>query len=166
VTKHLPSLAAMALEVVALEAGMVPILHRGLEKIAGKIERTAKSEIGSYQPAVGPFDAWPELAESTEEDKAKQGYPAGAPLLRDGDLRDSYEHQTEGLVALIGSDDDVAVFHEFGTSKMPARPVLGPAAFRNKDVIQKLVGAALVAGIVGEDQVHAALGYDFKTRDD
>jgi hypothetical protein len=37
------------------------------------------------------------------------------------------------------------VFHEFGTSKMPPRPVLGPAAFRNKLAIQRLVGEAALA---------------------
>lgn len=39
-------------------------------------------------------------------------------------------------------------FHEFGTVKMPPRPVLDPALFNNKERIQRLLGRALVEAIV------------------
>lgn len=142
-------------------------LHHGLDKLGARIEKTAKDEFGRYQSATGPFGAWPELADSTKDDRVHQGFSENDPLLRTGELRDSISHKVDhgALELAVGSPDEKMVFHEFGTSKMPARPVLGPAAFRNKSAIQRLVGAAVVAGLVGSHQIHEALGYDFKTED-
>jgi phage gpG-like protein len=163
--KEFGSLASFALHLIETEMVIAEALEHGLDRVLVKIETTAKSEIGVYQDAVGPFPGWPQLADSTEDAKAKAGYPAGAPLYATGDMQQSIEHQREGLEGLVGSNDEKIAFHEFGTVKMPARPVLGPAAFRNKDAIQKLVGAAVIAGLIGEDQIHQALGYDFQTKD-
>ncbi|WP_059284911.1 hypothetical protein [Aquitalea magnusonii] len=73
-------------------------------------------------------------------------------------------HEVNGLEAVIGARDTEAgrilVYHEFGTSKMPPRPVLGPAAFRNKDFVLKLIGRAALSGLLGGEQIHPALGYD------
>lgn len=163
--KTFSSFAALAAELVTVELGMYETLHHGLERVAAKIEKTAVDEIGHYQDAVGSFPAWPLLADGTEDAKAKAGYPADAPLLAAGDLKASYEHRTEGLEAVIGSDNPTAEYHEFGTSKMPARPVLGPAAFENKEAIHQLVGEAAVSGFFAGAGIHRALGYDFKTED-
>jgi hypothetical protein len=51
-------------------------------------------------------------------------------------------------------------YHEFGTLKMPARPVLGPAVLRNKEYIRRVLGAATVGGLIGGIGIHKALGYD------
>lgn len=161
-TKHLNSLGEMALELIKLEAGEFIALSEALERIAQKVEDTAKAEFGVYQPATGGFPAWPELADSTQDERVKAGYSADEPLLRSGETQASISHEVEGLEAVVGSTSDVMVFHEFGTSKMPARPVIGPAAFRNRDWIQRLAAAAVVAGFIGEDVIHQALGYDFK----
>lgn len=163
--KHLASLGEMALELALIVPEVALELHHGLEKVAQRIEATAKSEFGVYQAEQGAFPAWPELAEATKDDRVRQGYTENDPLLRSGELMNTVGHEVQGLEAAIGSTDEKMVFHEFGTSRMPARPVLGPAAFRNKAAIQKLVGAAVVAGLIGTDQVHAALGYDFTTKD-
>lgn len=58
------------------------VTHHLAVKSADLIARDAKHQIGEYQPKVGPYGAWPELAESTERDKASKGYPSDAPLLR------------------------------------------------------------------------------------
>jgi phage gpG-like protein len=163
--KSFSSLGAFALHLVEAEVAIAEELHHGLERIAKLIEKTAKAEIGHYQEATGPFPGWPSLADSTEDRKAAMGYPADAPLLASGEMQESISHQVEGFEALIGSPDEKLVFHEFGTSKMDARPVLGPAAFTNKAAIEKLIGAAVVAGLIGSDQIHPALGYDFETKD-
>lgn len=157
------SLGALATHLAFKGAAMATVLHQGLDRVAAKIERTAKSEIGHYQPTRGPFPEWAPLAESTEDEKARLGFDAGAPLLRTGELRDSISHETHGLEAVIGSTDERMVFHEFGTSKMPARPVLGPAGFRNKRAIERIIGTALLTGFIGADQIHPSLGYDFTT---
>jgi hypothetical protein len=165
VTKHLHSLGEMAAE-LAMRVPLIAVeLHHGLEKIVERIEKTAKAEFGHYQPATGPFPQWPELADATQEERARLGFTENDPLLRTGARRDSIEHKVDGLEGLVGSTDEKMPFSEFGTATEPARPVLGPAAFRNRSAIEKLVGAAVVSGLIGRDQIHAALGYDFETKD-
>lgn len=162
-TRHIEGFGGMALALVEAEVGMLEALHHGLVKVVEKIEATAVAEIGVYQDAAGPFPEWPLLADVTEDEKARMGYPADAPLLAAGDLRDSFGHEVEGLTGIVGSTDPVLIFHEMGTSRMPARPVLGPAAFRNKESIEKLLGAAALVGLIGGERIHSALGYDMET---
>jgi hypothetical protein len=167
-TVELHSFLEMAELLVERHAHFEHELHRGLVTVLKQIKATAKSEIGHYQPAVGPFPEWPPLAEATLEGwgpfpgKEELGFaPPDNPLLRYGELRDSFELQAEGLEGVVGSTDPVMLFHEMGTEKMPARPVLGPAAFRNKLLIRTLLGAAAVSGFIGHERIHSALGYDF-----
>ena len=122
--------------------------HSSLKKASLLIENEAKREIGHYQGAVGPFPAWQELAESTEAQKASKGYPANAPLEATGEMRQNITHEISGLDAVIGSPDDRAVFHEFGTSKMPPRPIFGPAVYKNLEKLHFIIGAEVVAGII------------------
>lgn len=141
-------------------------LEAGLEKALVKIEMTAKAEFGRYQGATGPFPEWPELAEATKDDRVHQGYAENEPLLRSGEQRDSIEHAWVGpLEGVVGSTDPKMVFSEFGTPTEPARPVLGPAAYLNRDALRLLVGAAAMSGLVGTEQIHKALGYEALTED-
>lgn len=154
--------ATFAAHLLTLNAAIEHSTHKGLEKVAKIIERDAKGQIGHYQPEVGPFQDWAPLAESTEAEKARLGYPADAPLLREGKLRDSIQHEVAGHEAVIGSKSEIAEYQEFGTRTIPPRPFIGPAAFKNKDAIQHILGASLVQGLIGGDPIHSALGYDFK----
>lgn len=144
------------------------VLHHALEKCAKLIEVTAKSEFGTYQPEVGPFPDWPELAESTQEARSRAGFTPNDPLLVTGKLRDSIHHETNGLEAVIGSTSDIMPYHEFGTASIPPRPVLGPAAFRNKKHIQRILGKAVVDGLFRLNgkmlPIHPALGYDMEIK--
>lgn len=161
--KEFDSFGKFALHLLELEVGTAVALQAATEAIGAHVEKVARSEFGTYQQATGPFPAWEELAESTKDDRVRQGYTENDPLLRAGDLQDSISHGSEPLEAVIGSDDPVMVFHEFGTSKMPMRPVLGPAAHRSKDKIEEIVGAATVNGFLGTKRIHPALGYDLET---
>lgn len=164
-TLHFNSLGELAIHLVEAQAHMVLSLHHGLERASKLVERTAKSEFGVYQPQQGPFPAWAPLAESTLERKEADGSaPPDNPLVHSGDLRDSIEHEVVGHEAVIGTKDPLMVFHEFGTSKMPARPVLGPAAFRNKEHIKRILGEAMVEGLLGGESIHPSLGYDYDTK--
>jgi phage gpG-like protein len=154
------SLGSLALHMAAQEVALLASLHEGLEKCAVRVETTAKDEIGHYQSGIGPFPAWADLADSTEEHKAKMGYPSDAPLLASGDMQRSISHATHMLEAVIGSTDKKMVYHEFGTPKMPARPVMGPAVLRNKEYIRRVLGLATVSGLVGGSVIHKSLGYD------
>lgn len=158
--KSFSSLGDFAVHLAGQEVTFVAALHAGLVRAATKVEETAKGEFGEYQPAVGPHPGWPELADATKEDRVRQGFTENAPLLRSGEARDSIEKQVGLLEAVIGSKDERLLYFELGTAKMPARPVLGPAGWCNKDTILKLVGGAALAGLVGNDVIHSALGYD------
>lgn len=162
-TMTFDSFGAMAVHLTARYEATKSILERGLERVAVRIEKTAQSEFGRYQPARGPFPAWEQLAESTQEQREHLGFTPNDPLFREGQLQASIQHEVHDLEAVIGSGDEVMAYQEFGTSRMPPRPVLGPAAFRNKAAIERILGAAAVSAIIGGDQVHPALGYDFDT---
>ena len=155
------SLGDFARHLIGVEVAVKAAEHKGLKKAAVLIENAAKAEIGHYQGAAGPFPAWAPLADPTEASKARKGYPAGAPLLASGDMRDNISHQVSGHEAVIGSPDDKAFYHEFGTSKMPPRPIFGPAVFSNKAKIQRIIGAAVVSGIIGGEIVAGGHEYFF-----
>jgi phage gpG-like protein len=148
--KSFSSLAGMAQHLVLLEATTLASINHGLEKAARKVEKRAKAKIGTYQDGdAAGHPAWAELAESTKADRVRKGYSENDPLLRSGKLRDSISHHTDHLVAVIGSNEDVAVWQELGTNKIPPRPFLGTALYESIDDIKKIVGGAVVSGIVG-----------------
>lgn len=162
--REFDSLAEFAERLALASVAVVAAEQKALKQCARIIEKTAKEQIGEYQPAVGPFAAWEPLADSTEAEKARLGYPVDAPLLREGDLRDSIEHEVQGMEAVIGSKSEIAEYQEFGTEKIPPRPFIGPAAFRNREKIHSILGAALVAGMVGGEAIHQSLGYDMEIK--
>lgn len=157
--KELSSLMDAALTFAAAKIAVQEHAEKALAEVAERIKKTAQDEIGFYQPAVGPFDAWADLADSTEAEKSRLGYPTNAPLERTGKMRDGITAESEGMEAVIGSKDETLAFHEFGTSKMPPRPVLGPAVIHNESAIKRIIGAAAVEGIAGGSVVHRSLGY-------
>lgn len=170
------SLADLALHLTKATVGGLVATKSGLARAAEVLEKEAKSEFGHYQDAIGPFPEWPELADSTKDDRTAKGFTENDPLLRTGDLRDSIHHEVDEWEAVVGSTSPIMPFHEFGTSKMPPRPVLGTALYRRMDQIVGLIGRTAVAGLVGLDpsgnghyaarevdemtDVHSSLGYD------
>jgi HK97 gp10 family phage protein len=141
------NLAAMAahFERLASEAGA----QKGLEKAAKLLEDRAKEAVGEYHEAVGPVPAWAELADATKADRVAKGFPEDEPLLRTGDLRDSISHQVSGNEAWIGSDSEIAEYHETGTSRMPPRPIFGTALYGAIDEVVDAVGHAAAVQITG-----------------
>lgn len=166
-TRYLNSFGELALEFISMTTRTSVALGDGLDQVMAHIEASARRKVGRYQDAVGPFPAWPELSDAYEAEKVAAGYPDEAPLLRTGQMVASFGHETDrmALEGVAGAKDETMVFHEFGTKDMPARPVWGPALFEDKALIQRLVGAAATAGMIGADQVHELLGYDHRTSD-
>lgn len=154
------SMGKFARHLATLEVGVALELRRGLETVAKSVQKTAKDEIGYYQPAIGPFPAWAPLAQTTVEDRVSQGYSADEPLLRTGELRDSIDRDVTALEAVIGSDSDIAVYQELGTDKIPPRPFLGPAVIHNEPLIKNVLGRAFVRGLLGSGGTPPSLGYD------
>ena len=145
------SLLGFAAHLVASEVAMHHAEHEGLERAARIVEAEAKSEIGHYQDAAGSFEGWAELAESTKADRAAKGFPEDEPLLRTGEMRDGIGHIVEGNEAVVGSNDDKAVWQEFGTGRIPPRSFLGGAAVRRGEHVARIIGRECVVALVGRD---------------
>jgi hypothetical protein len=135
----------------AIAVEMVTVESEALERAAILVEAEAKAAIGEYQDQAGPFAAWPELAEATKSDRAKQGYPDNEPELRTGALRDSIEHKVAGHEAQIGSDSEIMEWQELGTDRMPARSILGGAAFRKSKEVAAELGESVHLALIGEE---------------
>jgi HK97 gp10 family phage protein len=122
---------------------------------AEAIRQQAKAYIGTYDA----IPQWPQLAPSTQKERAKKGFAANEPLLRSGELRDSIEVTIahDGLSAEIGSNNKKAVWAEIGTSRAPPRPFLGPAADIMGPQIAKAAGRAALAVCLGRGALSAEM---------
>jgi phage gpG-like protein len=65
-------------------------------------------------------------------------------------LRDSIEREVQQHVAYVGSNNPKALWHEYGTSRIPPRPFLGTAAANKTDEIGEMFGAKFHALLVKE----------------
>lgn len=140
-------LEQFARELSSASATIATGLEAGFRVIVKEIEETAKEEIGLYQPAYGPFDAWAPLAESTKVERVRRGYSEDEPLLRSGELRDSIQSEVMGLAAIVGTKSDIGLWQEVGTSHIPPRPFIGPAYVRKIDPLLEAIGEAITNGI-------------------
>jgi|GEM_PF-1039401 len=125
----------------------------GLHAASRVIEANAKAKMGDYQPSVGGYAGWVELADSTKAQRVGAGYTENDPLVRSGELRKSINHEVWGLEAAIGSEDPVMAYQELGTrdGHIPPRPVLGPAAFESRDAVQRILGNVAMSGVLDVD---------------
>lgn len=151
------TVAQFAAHLAKLSAVGPEVMHLSAEKCGEIVERSAKAEIGMYQPKAGPYEEWPELEYSTQvaHQRAMQSGHAApdadveSPLLVTGELRSSITHYTRGEKTVIGSTSPLMVYHEFGTRTVPPRPVIGRAMFINSVRIQVGLGRVLDAWIAG-----------------
>lgn len=139
-------LAMFAREMSFASAKIAAEIEIGFHVIVKEIEETAKEEIGVYQPAVGPFEAWAPLAESTKADRVRSGYTEDDPLERSGELKNSIESEVVGLAGLVGTKSEIGFWHEVGTSSIPPRPFIGPAYVRKIDPLMESIGQAIRRG--------------------
>jgi len=75
-----------------------------------------------------------------QDQRERQGYAPNDPLLVTGDLRDSIERDVQHNVAYVGSNNNKALWHEMGTSRIPPRPFFGGAVEAKHHEIGELVG--------------------------
>ncbi len=66
-----------------------------------------------------------------------------APWLRSGALRDGVSVQLDGDRVRVVSADKAARAQEFGTARVPPRPVMGPAAAAQGQVVADAVSQAV-----------------------
>src|SRR6267378_1952769 len=129
--KKFDDLTSFIAHFAVIERAVHKHAKHGLEKSAQLIEKTAKEEIGHYQPAVGPFPEWAPLADSTLAHHTSMGV-GDSPLLVTGELYASIEHKVQGDEAMIGTKMAIGAYQEFGTEHIPPRPFMGPAVFNSK----------------------------------
>lgn len=126
--------SAMALEVEAAK-------REALEKACDIVETEAKEVIGTY--AYG----WPPLKPETVARKAN----GDTPLLETGEMRDSIEHTVLGDSGFVGSNSDIAVYQELGTSRgIPPRSFLGGAAMHKGQEVADAIGQKVVTKLLGK----------------
>lgn len=140
-------LEQFAREISSASASIATGLESNFRVIVKEIEETAKEEIGIYQPAYGAFDAWAPLAESTKADRVRLGYSKDEPLLRSGELRDSIESEVVGLAAIVGTKNQIGLWQEVGTDRIPPRPFIGPAYVRKINPLLEAIGEAITNGL-------------------
>jgi phage gpG-like protein len=124
-----------------------PRILIALDKVGELAETLAAAYIGHEQPS------WAPLAASTIADKKKKGYAVPAPLLREGDMRDSiHKELLPGLNAVVvGSKEKKALWQEMGTSRgIPPRPFLALGMRNAMPYAAELLGKIAVSMFTGK----------------
>ena len=113
------------------EMSMLIETERGhsIERACVVLEKRIIGAFGTYE------FGWPPLAETTI---ARKG--ADTPLVETGELRDSIAHNSDDNEGYVGTDNEKAKWHEFGTATIPARPFLGGAVTACEEEIVELIG--------------------------
>jgi phage gpG-like protein len=124
-------------------------IERDMETIGPAIIRKACEIVAAEaRRVIGEgYEFWPALQPETLARKMM-----ATPLLETGELRASIEWSTSanGLEGWVGSNNDKAVFHELGTSRIPPRSFLAGAAMAMEDKIHKMAARAVMAVMLGK----------------
>lgn len=90
---------------------------------------------------------WEPLAASTQRDRVRRNYGAAHPILwRRGDLAASLsDRNAPGNVFIttktglrVGTSWPTASYHEYGTSRMPPRPLVGITRARSESIVRRV----------------------------
>jgi hypothetical protein len=139
------SFAAFAAHLERLAIVGPEVTHHIADKAAEEIQKTAQGIIGEYQAAIGPYPAWDELADRTQQERARLGYSENDPGFRSGKMQKSVERTAINAEAAIGSNDQNLVWFDLGTEKQPPRPVIGPAAIHSDVRVKTIIGKTMFA---------------------
>jgi phage gpG-like protein len=112
--------------------------HDILENVALSYENSAKLAIGTYTYG------WVPLKPETIARKAS----GDTPEYETGTLMNSIKHNIDPMAnltgdAYVGSDLEYFKYQEYGTSRIPARPILGGAIMQEEKNIPGMVHEAL-----------------------
>ena len=126
-----------------------------LDGVGQDVANEVRTEIGEYQPGIGPFPPMAPLAESTIDTKVSKNLGKGGdpdtPLYASGAFESDIGHAVDAgaLSVEVGTNQNHVIYTEFGTAKQPPRPIFGPAALRILPKIKSRVAAAAVTGLIG-----------------
>ena len=119
--------------------------HKAMDEASQDVLTAAKAMPGRYQTG------WPQLAAATKADRVRRGFSPNDPLLRTGELRDSYQRNVaDHRHAEIGSNDKRAAWFEMGTSRMPPRPVLLTAGTEREKPVHDIIGRRIYRHLCGD----------------
>lgn len=128
-------------------------MRKSLKEVGEVVSAEARKSVGVYQSGIGPFPAWAGLADSTIERKSRSGLGMGGnpntPLYATGRFKQSIAYKAENQSVTIGTNVPYIVHTEVGTSKMPPRPVFGPAALRALPRLLPCIAAAGACAVAG-----------------
>jgi len=120
-------------------------------------QRQALAECGQVmlaeiRGALGTYRyGWPALAPSTVARKRN----GDTPLVETGELRNSYAYTVVDAHTLdVGSDNPKAIWHEYGTGRVPPRPVLAPAAQRVEPEVVRIAAEAGMRPLLIQRRLH------------
>jgi HK97 gp10 family phage protein len=135
-------------QLARMESRLVPELYIALQRIG-----EATQDVARAMPGV-EHSFWPPLAESTIEDKVRKGFPVPSPLRRTGEMAESYKYELRPgeLAVAVGSEEKTALFHEFGTSRMPPRPVLSRAMMEILPFARRMLGSVANSILTGRPE--------------
>jgi len=120
----------------ALDAGDKAALQQAAEVVRDE----AKSAIGTYKYGWQPLDP---------ATVARKG--ADTPLLQTGAYRESFEARVlNDAEAVVGSSDHKAAWLEYGTPKMPPRPVLPGALNASRAKVHRILEGSFVRRLLGK----------------
>jgi len=152
-------LAAMQSHVHGALRSLLP----AFEEVGQMFKADAQSRIGSYQEAEGPFPAWAQLANATQDERERKGFTRNDPLLRRGLVRDSIEVAATAESVKVGVPDkivdgddgkpiDIGVVAEAlekGTDHIPPRSYLGQALFHMRERATAIINEAIAKRLRG-----------------
>src|ERR1700730_1625510 len=138
-TTGIYSIASFIVKLKTIEMELEVVGHAAIAAACQMIADEARRVIGSYDYG------WPSLAPSTLAKKS-----ADTPLLESGAMRASIEWNASGNTGAVGSNSDIAVYQELGTSRIPPRPFLMGAAMEMEPKIHALFKRAVMAVILGK----------------
>jgi hypothetical protein len=142
------TLTSMAAHLAGLAAHIRHLEEELLTEACEIIAEEARRVVGTYDYN------WPQLAQSTQDQRTRLGFPPNEPLLRTGELRDSIQWQVGGpgdvrVHGYVGSDNPKAMWNFLGTPAIPARdPILG-AAMAMQQRIEHALGQRAEAWLAG-----------------
>lgn len=134
----------------------------GMAAASEIMQKEAKAEIGTYAQAAGPFPSSQPLSEATLYGFVHptagwipgklESYPED-PLLRTGGMRDSIEAAHDHNSAVVGSNDEVALWQELGTASalypIPPRSFLGRSLFVTQEACVSAIMRRILTPLVG-----------------
>jgi phage gpG-like protein len=123
-------------------------LERDMHKLGPAIvARACEMVCTEAKRVLGTYDYnWPQLQPETIARKIR----GNSPLLETGKLRDSVEWNSHGNEGRVGTNLEIGVYQELGTSRIPPRSFLVGAAMRMEPEIHAMAARASMAVMAGK----------------